>query len=108
MEANATYLTDKLDDQMDLVSGYVAVWPRSSTLQDNQLWIIGAVLAPLAFLCIVFWLCLLIYYTCVNPRGKSNNSKSQPKVPPKKDLYTVLYHKKKLTLFINQIYLKFF
>ena len=59
--------------------GYVEVKPRSISSQENQLWIIGAVLGPLAFLCILFWLILFFYYKCINPRTNIN-SKTKPHV----------------------------
>jgi hypothetical protein len=77
----------KMLEQEVETKGYVEVMPRGSTTQDNQLWIIGAVLGPLLFLCIVFWLILFIYYKCINPRTNLH-AKTKPQML-KEDPYSV-------------------
>ena len=70
----AQYLNQEVDDP-----GYIETRPRTQeTQQDQRLWIIGAVLGPVAFLAIVFWLVAFIYYKCINPR-KNKDTKAQSK-----------------------------
>lgn len=56
---------------------YIDTKPRTPTVNDQQLWIIGAVLGPLLFLLILFWIIFYVYYKCINPRKPSIKSKSQ-------------------------------
>lgn len=94
---NADYAADSINllDKQEMaqilnqdveVKGYVEVKPRTSSSQDSNLWIIGAVLGPLLFLCLVFWIVLFIYYKCINPRTKQ---KSQTN--PSKEDYKVIH-----------------
>lgn len=49
--------------------GYVEVQPYDTeSPADPQYWIIGAVLGPIAFLVILFWLIAYLYYRCINPK----------------------------------------
>lgn len=49
--------------------GYVEKKPYSTKeLGESKYWIIGAVLGPLIFLVILFWLVAYIYYKCINPK----------------------------------------
>ena len=59
----AQYLKQEVVDQ-----GYIESNPRPANNEDKRLWIIAAVLGPLAFLIVLFWLIAFIYYKCINPR----------------------------------------
>ncbi len=49
--------------------GFVEVMPyNKSPPAQPQYWIIGAVLGPIVFIVIVFWLIAYIYYRCINPK----------------------------------------
>ena len=48
--------------------GYIETRPRSPIVDDKRLWIIAAVLGPLALIIVLFWLIAFIYYKCINPR----------------------------------------
>jgi hypothetical protein len=50
--------------------GYAQAVPLTTTPQENKLWIIGAVIGPLLFIIIIFWIVACFYYTCVNPKKK--------------------------------------
>lgn len=51
--------------------GYVEKKPyNQSEDEDLRLWIIGAVLGPIAALVILFWIIAFIYYKCINPKRK--------------------------------------
>ena len=59
------YLNQEVEEQ-----GYVEDSPRVfSSATDKKLWIIGAVLGPIAILIGLFWLISFIYYKCVRPRN---------------------------------------
>lgn len=60
--------------------GQVELQPRQEMSGSNQqLWIIGAVLGPIAVLFAVFWIVLFLYYKCINPR-KRLESKSKSRI----------------------------
>ena len=66
----ALYLNHDVDEL-----GYVGSMPRDSASSVNSyLWVIGAVIGPIAFLVIVFWIVCFVYYKCISPR----NNKSSP------------------------------
>ncbi len=49
--------------------GFVEVMPyNKSPPAQPQYWIIGAVIGPIAFIVIAFWLIAYIYYRCINPK----------------------------------------
>lgn len=55
--------------------GYVEKQPYSTKqLEEQKYWIIGAVLGPLIFLVIIFWIIAYVYYKCINPK-RSNDKK---------------------------------
>jgi hypothetical protein len=85
-QLNKQEMAELLKQEVE-TKGYVEIMPRGSSTQDNQLWIIGAVLGPLAFLCIVFWIILFVYYKCINPRT-NQNAKTKPQIL-KEDQYSV-------------------
>ncbi len=58
--------------------GYIEKIPRISNIDDKKLWIIGAVLGPLIFLILLFWIICFFYYKCVTPK-KNNNFDSKIK-----------------------------
>ena len=73
------YLNHEVDNQ-----GFAENNPRVySSNTDQKLWIIGAVLGPLAFLIILFWLIAFVYYKCIRPR--SNKGKIMEKEKLKQD-----------------------
>jgi hypothetical protein len=47
---------------------YMEKSPRVQIVVDQRLWIIGAVLGPIALIILVFWLTGFIYYKCISPR----------------------------------------
>ena len=64
---------------------YMEKEPRVTTTQNQQLWIIAAVLGPVAFLIIVFWITGFIYYKCISPKNAKNTAKiPATKVVPNK------------------------
>ena len=73
--------------------GYIDSNPRTTTNDGQRLWIIGAVMGPLVFLIILFWIIAFVYYKCINPRqpliekDKSVNSKRLKESP-----LTVIYN----------------
>ena len=70
------YLNYEVDEQ-----GYAEEAPRDySSNTDQKLWIIGAVLGPLAFLIILFWLVAFIYYKCIRPRNKKSKIMEKEKL----------------------------
>ncbi len=79
----AQIMRQEIDQQ-----GYVEIKPRDNPSGDQPLWIIGAVLGPLAFLCLSFWSILFVYYKCINPRNRMNAKtkpqilKEEPQTPP--------------------------
>lgn len=68
----AQYLNQEVENQ-----GYVELKPREPVAVDQKLWIIGAVLGPLALIFILFWIVLYIYYKCINPKKPLQDSKSK-------------------------------
>ncbi len=70
------YLNYEVDEQ-----GYAEETPRVySSNTDQKLWIIGAVLGPLTFLIILFWLVAFIYYKCIRPRNKKSKIMEKEKL----------------------------
>lgn len=63
---------------------YMEKEPRVSATQSQPLWIIGAVLGPVFFLIIVFWITGFLYYKCIRPTSVKKNPKPTivTKVPP--------------------------
>jgi enamine deaminase RidA (YjgF/YER057c/UK114 family) len=59
----AQILGQEVDD-----NGYIENMPRSAVVDDKKLWIIGAVLGPIALIIVVFWIIAFIYYKCINPK----------------------------------------
>jgi flagellar biosynthesis/type III secretory pathway M-ring protein FliF/YscJ len=62
---------------------YMEKQPRVTTTQNQQLWIIAAVLGPVAFLIIVFWITGFLYYKCISPKNPKNAAR---KVNPNKPI----------------------
>ena len=54
---------------------YMEKEPRVTAVQDQRLWIIGAVLGPIALLILIFWLTGFLYYKCISPRSAKKNQK---------------------------------
>ena len=81
------FLNYEVDNQ-----GFAEDNPRVySSNPDQKLWIIGAVLGPLAFLIILFWLIAFIYYKCIRPRN--NKSKIMEKEKLKQESpSSVIFH----------------
>lgn len=50
-----------------LTQGYAESKPPKTTVADNRLWIIAAVICPVLFLIITFWCVAFIYFKCINP-----------------------------------------
>ena len=48
--------------------GYVETRPRNAIDYDQRLWIIGAVLGPLALIIVLLWIIAFVYYKCINPK----------------------------------------
>jgi hypothetical protein len=49
--------------------GYAQSIPIVMTsVTDNRLWIIGAVIGAIVFVIVLFWIVACVYYTCINPR----------------------------------------
>ena len=49
--------------------GYAQAIPLVTTsVTDNRLWIIGAVIGAIVFVIVLFWIVACFYYTCINPR----------------------------------------
>ena len=63
------YLKQEVEDQ-----GRSEEMPRNYTAsEDQKLWIIGAVLGPLALLIFLFWLIAFTYYKCIRPKNTKDN-----------------------------------
>lgn len=61
--------------------GYVEAQPRANAAPtDDKLWIIAAVLGPLAVLFVVFWAIFWIYYKCINTQKRRLSSKSKSQI----------------------------
>lgn len=61
--------------------GFVEAQPRVSSLgSDEKLWIIAAVLGPLAILFLVFWIIFCVYYKCINTQKRKMRSKSKARI----------------------------
>lgn len=52
----------------------------NNVVTDQRLWIIGAVLGPVAFLLLIFWLIGFIYYRCINPRRANDPNATKVKI----------------------------
>ena len=69
------YMNQEVNDQ-----GYAEDMPRTySPDADQKLWIIGAVLGPLALLIFLFWLVAFIYYKCIRPKNNNKQDKAGAK-----------------------------
>lgn len=66
--------------------GYIETRPREAVVDDKRLWIIGAVLGPIALIIIIFWLIAFIYYKCINPK----RSKLQRMIGSSTPVYDVI------------------
>lgn len=60
-----------------LEQGYSEAKPIKSIVQDNRLWIIAAVIVPVAFLIVTFWIVAFIYFKCINPTKHSRKPRAR-------------------------------